>query len=66
MDSHSKWIEVDVVKSTDAKSTIAVLCRLFANGLPKIVVSDNGTGFASNEYIVLTIYFLISFPDLNH
>ena len=30
VDSHSKWIEVDVVKSTDAKSTIAVLRRLFA------------------------------------
>ena len=51
MDSHSKWIEVDVIKSTDAKSTIAVLRRLFAtHGLPKIVVSDNGTGFASNEF----------------
>ena len=37
--------------STDAKSTIAVLQKLFStHGLPKVIVSDNGSGFASAEF----------------
>ncbi len=50
-DAYSKWVEVDVVRSTDAKSSAAVLRRWFAmHGLPKVVVSDNGPGFASEEF----------------
>ena len=51
VDSHSKWIEADLVKSTDSKSAIAVLRRHFAtHGLPRVLVSDNGTGFSSQEF----------------
>ena len=50
VDSHSKWIETDLVRS-DSKSAIAVLRRLFAtHGLPRVLVSDNGTGFTSQEF----------------
>ena len=50
-DAYSKWVEVDVVRSTDAKSSATVLRRWFAmHGLPKVVVSDNGPGFASEEF----------------
>ena len=50
-DSFSKWVEVEVVKSTDAKSSAAVLRRWFSmHGLPKVIVSDNGPGFASDEF----------------
>ena len=50
VDSFSKWPEVERVKSTDAKTTCAVLRKLFAtHGIPRTVVSDNGPGFASAE-----------------
>ena len=51
VDSYSKWLEVERVKSTDAKTTCAVLRKLFAtHGLPRVIVSDNGSGFASEEF----------------
>ena len=53
VDSFSKWVEVERVRSTDAKTTCAILRKIFAtHGLPKVVVSDNGPGFASAEFNV--------------
>ena len=50
VDSYSKWPEIERVASTDAKTTCAVLRRLFAtHGIPRTVVSDNGSGFKSAE-----------------
>lgn len=50
VDSYSKWPEIERVKSTDAKTTIAVLRKLFAShGIPRTIVSDNGPGFSSGE-----------------
>ena len=49
VDAHSKWIDVQIVKSTASNSTIAVLRYLFAtHGLPEDIVSDNGPGFRSS------------------
>ena len=51
VDSFSKWVEVERVKSMDAKTTCAVLRKMFAtHGLPRVVVSDNGPGFQSEEF----------------
>ena len=51
VNSYSKWVEVERVKYTDARTTCAVLRKIFAtHGLPKVVVSDNGPGFASEEF----------------
>ena len=51
IDAHSKLIDVHIVNSTSAESTIAKLRTLFAtHGLPEQVVSDNGTGFTSTEF----------------
>ena len=51
VDAHSKWIDVQIVKSTSSDSTIAVLRYLFAtHGLPEHIVSDNGPGFRSSVF----------------
>ena len=50
VDSFSKWIEIEIVNSTSAASTIRVLRRLFrTHGSPHIIVSDNASGFNSVE-----------------
>ena len=51
IDAYSKWIEVYPTSSTSATATIEKLRQAFANhGLPEMVVSDNGSGFASEEF----------------
>ena len=50
VDAFSRWIEVHIVDSTSATSTINVICKNFSTyGLPKQLVSDNGPAFTSNE-----------------
>ena len=51
IDAHSKWIEVHVVPSTSTKATIEKLRIIFAtHGIPEQLVSDNGSGFTSQEF----------------
>ena len=51
VDTHSKWIDVQIVKSTSSESTIAVLRYLFAtHGHLEHIVSDNGPGFRSSVF----------------
>ncbi|XP_026686142.1 uncharacterized protein K02A2.6-like [Diaphorina citri] len=51
-DAFSKWIEVEVVSSTDSKSTIQCLERFFSNfGFPETCVSDNGPQLVSKEMV---------------
>ncbi|KFD56854.1 hypothetical protein M513_02111, partial [Trichuris suis] len=46
VDSHSKWLDVEQVASTESKEVIRHLARLFAtHGLPDTLASDNGTAF---------------------
>uniref|UniRef100_A0A5S6R676 RNA-directed DNA polymerase n=1 Tax=Trichuris muris TaxID=70415 RepID=A0A5S6R676_TRIMR len=48
VDSHSKWLDVERVASTESKEVIRHLARLFStHGLPDVLVSDNGTAFDS-------------------
>ena len=52
VDAHSKWIESHIVNSTSSEATIKVLRNLFAtHGIPEHVhvVSDNGSGFTSQD-----------------
>ena len=51
VDAFSKWPEVVQMSSTTATGTIKELTRIFAQqGFPKVLVSDNGTQFTSQEF----------------
>ena len=46
IDTHSKWIDVEIVNSTSAMITIIKIRSLFAtHGITEQLVSDNGLGF---------------------
>jgi hypothetical protein len=51
VDAHSEWPEIVEMKSTTAERTVQVIRSIFArNGLPKILVSDNGVQFCSDIF----------------
>ena len=51
VDSHSKWLEVEIMPSITSTATIEKLCDMFSHyGLPDQFVSDNDPQFMSNEF----------------
>lgn len=51
VDAHSKWLEAIQMNKIHANATIEELRPMFARyGLPRSVVTDNGTTFTSNEF----------------
>ncbi|CAB4000900.1 Uncharacterized protein K02A2.6, partial [Paramuricea clavata] len=51
IDGRTRFPEVAIVRSTNAKSTITSLNRIFAtHGLPRRIISDNGPPFQSEEF----------------
>ena len=49
--SYSKWIGVQVVNSATSRNTIDHLRPPFAtNGIPEVLVSDNGTPYTNIEF----------------
>lgn len=51
VDAYSKWPEIFITQTITAVKTIKVLDELFARfGLPKLIVSDNGTQFVSEKF----------------
>lgn len=52
VDAHSKWIEcIDMNQSITASQTIKAIRPIFARlGIPRQIVSDNGTTFVSREF----------------
>ena len=51
VDAHSKWIDVHMMNSITSTKTIEKLRIIFANfGLPRKVVTDNGTSSTSAEF----------------
>ncbi|XP_040062267.1 uncharacterized protein K02A2.6-like [Ixodes scapularis] len=51
VDSHTKWIEVCVMRSATTEATIRELREMFSRfGLPRAIVSDNGTQFTSQQF----------------
>ena len=50
IDGRTRFPEVEVVRTTNDKSTIQCFARVFArHGLPRTIASDNGPPFQSNE-----------------
>ena len=51
VDTHSKWMEIEVVSSGTTQATVEHLRTMFARfGLPKVIVTDNGSCFTSSEF----------------
>ena len=51
VDSHSKWLDVQIMQSITAEKTIEKLQSIFStHGLPKQIVTDNGTSFTSEKF----------------
>ncbi|XP_063897445.1 uncharacterized protein K02A2.6-like [Helicoverpa armigera] len=51
VDSYSKWFEAEIVPGMNSSTVIAVLRKIFSSqGLPEVLVSDNGRAFTSDEF----------------
>ncbi|XP_013907952.1 PREDICTED: uncharacterized protein K02A2.6-like, partial [Thamnophis sirtalis] len=51
VDAYSRWVELVLMGSTTAESTVRALQKMFAtHGLPDVVVSDNGPQFTSTAF----------------
>ena len=51
VDTHSKWMEVELVPAAASAHTIQKIRAMFAtHSLPELLVSDNGTAFISAEF----------------
>ena len=51
VDSHSKWLEVEIMPSVTSESTIEKLRNMFARyGVPMQLVSDNSPQFTLREF----------------
>ena len=60
VDQYSRWVELEVVRSTAAKSTIPKLDKIFsAYGIPYKITTDNGPPFHGKEFKNFTEYLNI-------
>eukprot|EP00731_Ephydatia_muelleri_P010462 Em0005g1048a len=51
VDAFSKWIEIKPQRSTTTSGTVKALREIFCRfGLPRVIVSDNGPQFSSQEF----------------
>ena len=51
VDAYSKWLEVYVTRGSTSSETVEKLRHSFAiHGIPRVLVSDNGTSFVSQEF----------------
>ena len=55
VDAHSRWMEVEIVNAASTQNTIEHLRSVFARfGLPKVMVTDNGSCFTSSDFTKFT------------
>ena len=54
IDAHTKWLDVHITTTTSTVATVEALRKSFSTfGLPEVVVSDNATGFKSEDFEAL-------------
>ena len=50
VDYYSRWVEVEVIRTSSSKTTIHYLDAQFAkHGMPKVLRTDNNSNLVSNE-----------------
>ena len=51
VDAHSKWLDAHIMSSITSAKTIETLRSVFAtHGLPRVIVTDNGSSITSDEF----------------
>ena len=51
VDAHSKWLDAHIMSSITSARTIETLRSVIAtHGLPRVIVTDNGSSFTSDEF----------------
>ena len=57
VDEYSRWVELEFVRSTSAKSTVPKLDKIFAAyGIPTNITTDNGPPFNSEDFKIFVKY----------
>ena len=51
VDAHSKWLDAHIMSSITSARTTETLRSVFAtHGLPRVIVTDSGSSFTSEEF----------------
>ena len=65
VDAHSKWMDIHITDTNSSQITINKLRQTFATfGLPKMIVTDNGSSFTSKEFQLRQTFATFGLPKM--